>query len=181
MHAERTKTHNINFFGTPCILYIYILYIYWMCIHSSQYSTYPAFVKATSWTFKVISCTNCRKLKEKQKKTMLVQPHSENVSLWQQEPRSIAFSFPTRPIRRKLTVLKRASWRRGSLQQPVSLISCILLQETPCPSVGWWRFLPHLTQTHTNRPERPKGAKDEVKSARRAPNYKLGPGGPLNF
>ena len=31
------------------------------------------------------------------------------------------------------------------------------------------------------RPERPKGAKDEVKPARRATNQKLGPGGPPNF
>ena len=30
-------------------------------------------------------------------------------------------------------------------------------------------------------PERPKGAKDRVKAARRATNQKLGPGGPLNF
>ena len=30
-------------------------------------------------------------------------------------------------------------------------------------------------------PERPKGAKDEVKAARRATNQKLGPGEPLNF
>ena len=38
-------------------------------------------------------------------------------------------------------------------------------------------FDPHLTRTVT-RPERPKGAKDEVKQARRAADWKLGPGGP---
>ena len=31
------------------------------------------------------------------------------------------------------------------------------------------------------RPERPKGAKDKVKEARRAANYKFGPGGSLNL
>ena len=32
--------------------------------------------------------------------------------------------------------------------------------------------------TWVTRPERPKGAKDEVKEARRATDLKLGPGGP---
>ena len=57
-------------------------------------------------------------------------------------------------------------------------------------SVGWLVghvFYPHLTRTVT-RPERPKGAKDEVKQARRAQSRPIGPQtrswgpeGPLNF
>ena len=37
------------------------------------------------------------------------------------------------------------------------------------------------TSAWVTLPERPKGAKDEVKEARRATDKKLGPGGPLNF
>ena len=44
------------------------------------------------------------------------------------------------------------------------------------PRVRWVGGLP----AWVSRPERPKGAKDEVK-ARRAPNKKSGPRGPLDF
>ena len=37
------------------------------------------------------------------------------------------------------------------------------------------------TSAWVKRPERPKKAKDEVKEAQRAADYKFGPGGPLNF
>ena len=36
----------------------------------------------------------------------------------------------------------------------------------------------HCTGAWVTRPERPKGAKDEVKPAQRAADQKLGPGGP---
>ena len=39
----------------------------------------------------------------------------------------------------------------------------------------------HCTDAWVTRPERPKGAKDEVKQARRAAAQKSGPGGPQDF
>ena len=57
------------------------------------------------------------------------------------------------------------------------MFGLLIIDEGPSLSMTNGRAVAHFKLVC----EHPKGAKDEVKQARRAPNYKLGPGGPRNF
>ena len=70
------------------------------------------------------------------------------------------------------------SWKLQALAFPMQDIFNSNVVLTALTSV---HYASRWNGAWVTRPERPKGAKDEVKGARRATNKKLGPGGPLNF